>query len=74
MQRLTRLIKYVSLILGPLVTIALVSIHVLIESGQISVVNDVHTIKQFASDEVSSATPRADDIMKAVDLPEKNLA
>lgn len=74
MQRLTRLIKYVSMIIGPLMTIAFLTIHVLIESGQISVQNDVKTIKQFMPSEPTSAQAKADDILKTIDLPEKNIA
>lgn len=72
MQRLTRLIKYVSMIIGPLATIAFVAIHVLIHSGQISVIKDVQTIKQFMPSEPTSA--KADDILAATDLPKKDVA
>lgn len=72
MQRLTRLIKYVSLIIGPLATIGLVTVHVLIQSGQISVTNDVKTIKEFMPSGPTSA--KIDDILKATDLPKKDVA
>lgn len=71
MQRLTRLIKYVSLIIGPLMTIAFLTIHVLIQSGQITVINDVQKIKQFMPSE--PASPIADDILKAIDSPKKDI-
>lgn len=74
MQRLTRLIKYVSVIIGPLATIAFGTIHVLIQSGQISVINDVQTIKEFVPSLPTSAKANANDIMRAVDVPEKELS
>lgn len=69
---MTRLIKYVSLIIGPLATIGLVAVHVLIQSGQISVTNDVKTIKEFMPSESMSA--KVDDIIHAIDLPKKDVA
>lgn len=52
-------------------TIAFVVIHVLIQSGQISVINDVQKIKQFIPSE--PASPIADDILKAIDSPKKDI-
>lgn len=57
------------MIIGPLATIALVTIHALIETGQISVVNDVQTIKEFVPSE--SVSVKSADFMRAGDLPEK---
>lgn len=74
MQRLTRLIKYASVIIGPLAIIGFVTIHVLIESGQISVINDVQTIKEFVPSQPTSAKTNANNVIKAIDVPEKELS
>lgn len=71
---MTRLIKYVSAIIGPLATITFLTVHVLIQSGQISVTNDVKTIRQFMPSEPTSAKTKADDILKAIDSPQKDVA
>lgn len=57
------------MIIGPFATIAFVTIHALIETGQISVINDVQTIKEFVPSE--SVSVKSADFMRADDLPEK---
>lgn len=58
--------------IAPLATIAFLTVHVLIQTGHISVVNDVRAIKQFVPSEIMS--PRKDDIISTRDAKSTDLA
>lgn len=49
LQRLNRLVKWLAIIFGPVVTITFIAIHYLIQFGHIQILNDVHHVKEIES-------------------------